>query len=212
MTVDQLVARSRSLRRHVDQQIGQLRAVAQSRSQASEQVVRQTALLEELDAVSVFLTSFAEEAQLSMQRKIEALVTHALRTVFDEDMEFKLVADTKARASTLDFVIVSKMDGVDVETPVIGSRGGGVAAVVGFLLRLVVLLLSENRHRVMFLDETFAQVSEEYEPRVAEFLREIADKAGVQIVLVTHSSAYSDVADKHYRFRQVDGVTKVEAA
>ena len=38
-------------------------------------------------------------------------------------------------------------------------------------------------------------LSQEYEPGMAEFLREVADKAGVQIILITHSTAYSDLAD-----------------
>lgn len=163
-----------------------------------------------LQIVGAYLTTFGETAQLNTQKKIEALVTHGLRTVFGEDLTFHLVPGTRGNQATLDFHISSPADGQDVTTDVLDARGGGVASVVGFLLRLVVLLLSSGS-KFMVLDETFAQVSEEYEGRVAEFMRELVDKTKVQIVLITHSQAYTDVADKAYRFRLVDGLTKVES-
>ena len=86
-----------------------------------------------------------------------------------------------------------------------------MAAVVGFVLRLVVLLLTPSHRRFLALDESFAHVSASYEPRVAEFLREVADRAGVQILLITHSDAYSDLADVRYRLSLApDGTTVVE--
>jgi ABC-type molybdenum transport system ATPase subunit/photorepair protein PhrA len=78
------------------------------------------------------------------------------------------------------------------------ARGGGMAAVTGFMIRLVVLLLTPRARRILFLDETFRFVSSEYEGRLAEFLAEVAERAGVQLVLVTHSDAFNDAADAHY--------------
>ena len=53
-------------------------------------------------------------------------------------------------------------------------------------------------------------VSAEYEPRVAEFLRQVADKAGVQVVLITHSKAYDDLADTSYELSLgADGSTQI---
>ena len=52
-------------------------------------------------------------------------------------------------------------------------------------------------------------LSAEYEPGMAEFLREVADKAGVQIVLITHSRAYDDLADANYELSLgPDGATR----
>jgi ABC-type lipoprotein export system ATPase subunit len=77
------------------------------------------------------------------------------------------------------------------------------------VLLLVVLLLTPGARRIFFLDESFGMVSAEYEPRLAEFLREVADKAGVQIVLITHSRAYDDLADASYELSLgADGATR----
>lgn len=190
--------------------VGELTAVANQRKQLQQHRLMLEANLRLLEDVSVFLTSFVEEAQQQMQVQIELLVTHALHSIFGDDMTFRLVPATKGKQSTLDFVVESNMSGIPVITPVMDARGGGVAAVIGFILRLVVIMLSPTASRLIVLDESFAQVSEEYEGRVAEFLRELADKAGVQVLMVTHSTAYTDVADKCYRFRLENGTTKVE--
>ena len=180
------------------------------------------ALLEQHEAVVALLTRTGEELQDTAQRQIEELVTRGLQVVFDDSLSFRLVPSVKAGQANLDFIIRTVYDdrGMDhsgdapvvIDTPVMEARGGGMAAVTGFLLRLVVLLLTpETRaRRFLVLDESFGMVSAEYEPRVAEFLREVADKAGVQILLVTHSGAYSDAADKRYQFRMgSDGSTEV---
>jgi len=125
-----------------------------------------------------------------------------------------VIQDVKAGQATVEFVIRSTYeDGHDVdsvETPVMDARGGGMAAVTGFLLRLVVLLLTPGARRILFLDESFAMVSEEYREALGQFLREVCDKAGAQIVMITHDEVYSAFADTHYSLSLAsDGTTEV---
>jgi DNA repair ATPase RecN len=162
--------------------------------------------------VQALLTSIGEQAQDTAREKIESLATRALQVIFGENLFFRLIPGERAGAVTLEMVIRSEYPDGIVETPVLEARGGGMAAVVGFVLRLVVLLLTPEVRRVMVLDESFTHVSVDYEARVAEFLREVADKAGVQIVLVTHSPVYADYADVAVRLELgSDGVTVVHA-
>lgn len=208
-TVQELEGLLRQRRSTYDRRVGELQGIGRTRGDTITKLDQQSQLEASLERVSVFLTTFAEEAQDELQRKIEGLVTHALQTIFGEEMVFKMEQSTKRNQANVDFFIESQMGAQLVRTPVLDARGGGVAAVVGFILRLVLLVLTPGARRVLVLDETFAQVSDGYEPRVAEFLREVADKAHVQIIMVTHSAAYTDIADQVYRFRLVDGVTEV---
>jgi DNA repair exonuclease SbcCD ATPase subunit len=158
-----------------------------------------------------------EERQLQAQRVIEELVTRGLQTIFDHTLSFHIVQTTKARTANVEFFVRTALaSGNVVDTPVMEARGGGVAATIGFLLRLVVLLLRSGNTReeqLMVLDETFAHVSAEYVPNVGEFLREIVDKTGVQIVMVTHQQEFVDFGDAVYRFHQNDaGQTIVDQA
>jgi hypothetical protein len=211
--LDILATQVRDARRRVDVRAGSAQQIAAHGKREQAEVARLASQAETLRKSVAVLTSLGEQRQAEAQRRLEELVTRGLQVIFGENLSFHVTERVVRNQAEVDFVIRSTYpDGV-VETPVLEARGGGMAAVVGFMLRLVVLLLTPGARRVLFLDESFAHVSREYEPRVAEFLKEVAAKAGVQIVLVTHSDAYDDAADKRYRFALgPDGTTVVESA
>ena len=110
----------------------------------------------------------------------------------------------------LEFVVRSTYGDTVIDTSVLEARGGGMAAVLGFVMRLVVLLLTPGTRKLLVLDESFAMVSASFEARVAEFLHEVSHRAKVQIILITHSAAYGDYADEKYRLAAgPGGVTQV---
>ena len=198
-----------SVERQVAQRVGRAKQIAEAGALAKKEITDWQIQIEALDeAVGVF-NSFADERQEQVQRQIEVLVTHGLQTIFGADMSFHITSEMKARRAEVNFVIRSKIGSETFETPILEARGGGVAAVAGFLLRLIILLLHKEARPVLFLDESFAQLSVEYEQGLADFLRELVDKSPVQILMVTHSTAFDDVADIAYRFSLVSGHTEI---
>lgn len=206
----ELSARTRLWRRSLEREAGEARAAALRGKELMADIADSKSRVEHLIKAGSVLTRIGEDKQHAAQEQIEMLVTRGLQVIFDSDTSFHVVQSVKASRPQVDFLIRSTMDGKVVETSVMDSRGGGVASVVGFLLRLVVLLLGRKQGALLVLDETFGMVSEDYEPRVAEFLRELVDKTGVQVLMVTHSTAFDDVADKRYRFTQTNGATAVK--
>lgn len=208
--LEELALRVRSRRSTLDRQAGAALELGRRGQAAVAEAARlrgQVALHERVCGV---LTSIGEQAQEQVQRQVEELVTRALQVVFGEELSFRLVPSVKRDQAVLEFVLVSRYEDTVIETPVLEARGGGMAAVVGYVLRLVVLLLTPGARRFLALDEPFAWLSESYVPRLAEFLREVSDKAGVQQLLITHSTGYSDVADQKYRLvLGPDGITRV---
>lgn len=154
------------------------------------------------ERAAAVLGSIGEARQQAAQGQVEALVTKGLQSVFGEELSFHIEQAMNGVRPEVNFLVRSTLpDGKIIETDVMSSRGGGLASVVGFLLRVVIMLLDrKSQENVIFLDETFGMLSQEYEGRMAEFLRKLADEAGIIIILVTHSDAYSDLADKRYRF------------
>lgn len=167
---------------------------------------------DELERVTTLFNSLGEERQNAAQDKIEGIVTSGLQMIFDETLSFHIIQSTKAKAATVEFVVRTTLPNTVVETGVLDARGGGLAAVIGFLLRLVVMLLEKgpNGDNILILDETFAMVSAEYLEPLGQFLREIVDKTGVQLLMVTHQPEFSEHADTVYRFSNQNGETKVE--
>jgi ABC-type iron transport system FetAB ATPase subunit len=195
----------------LEREAGQAQEVARRGKEKQAEVARLRRQAELQEKVAALLNSVGEERQESARRQVEELVTRALQVIFEKNLSFHMESSVRANRAEVDFVIRSAFGDQVVDTPVLEARGGGMAAVVGFVLRLVVLLLTPGARRFLALDESFAHVSASYEPRVAEFIREVADKAGVQVLLVTHSDAYGDLADRKYRLTLgPDGVTRVE--
>lgn len=208
---DILTERVRTLRRSVERRTGEAQAVAWNGKRVEEEIKTLTAERETLEKAAAVLSSIGEERQLTAQRQIEGLVTLGLQTIFDEDLTFHLVQGTRGKAPVVEFLVQTHLDnGQVVETPVLDARGGGLAAVVGFLLRLVVVLLSrKGRDTVLLLDETFAMLSADRLPGMAQFLRELVDRTGVQLLLVTHQPELAQAADRRYHFSLRGGVTEV---
>jgi DNA repair exonuclease SbcCD ATPase subunit len=189
--------------------IGRAREVGRAGKQAEAEVARLLEEIERCERTARLFTTIGEQRQELARQQIEGLVTRGLQTIFDEELSFHLVPSVRANSAQVDFVVRSVYGGTEVDTPVLEARGGGMAVVVAFMLRLVVLLLTPGVRKVLFLDESFAHVSRGYEPRVAEFLKSVSEHAGVQIILITHSDAFSDVADARYRLELEGGVTAV---
>ena len=158
------------------------------------------------------LNSLGEERQIKAQTVIEGLVTRGLQQIFDDSLSFHIIQTTKGKTASVEFLVRTTLaDGRAVDTPVMDARGGGLAATIGFLLRVVILLLrnGKDKENILILDETFAMVSAEYLDGLGEFLREIREKTGIQIILVTHQPEFTEYADRVFRFTTENGRTVV---
>lgn len=209
--LDSLDIRARQKRRVLDARQGEMRATLLRGKELQAEVAELAEAVETFDRVTILLNSLGEERQLKAQTTIEELVTRGLQTIFDDTLSFHIIQTVKGKTANVEFYVRTTLDGAEIETPVMEARGGGLAATIGFLLRLVVMLLDKGtRHEnIMLLDETFAHVSAEYLDPLRQFLREVVDKTGVQIVMVTHQPEFAEDADKVYRFTTVDGRTVV---
>jgi DNA repair exonuclease SbcCD ATPase subunit len=198
-------------RRVLDRQAGQAQQVAKAGRAADAEIAELTAKVELYAKVAALLTAIGEEAQESARRQFEQLASQALQAVFGAGLSFRLVPGEAGGQATLEPVIRSEhAGGAVIETPVMDSRGGGMAAVTGFVLQLVMIMLTPGAAPIIFLDETFAHVPVANRATLAGFLRTVAAEAGVQVVMVTHDPEYAGYADVVVRFEPgPDGTTRV---
>lgn len=198
-------------RRDVDTRTGEAKSVLLKYRELQSSIEEKDDLVDDFERVTILLNTIGEDRQMQAQETIEELVTRGLQTIFDSTLSFHIVQTIKGRSVTAEFMVRTTLGDTFIETPVLDARGGGLAATIGFLLRVVVLLLSSGtkQDNILILDETFAHVSEEYLPPLGEFLRELVDKTGIQILLVTHQPEFMEYADKSYRFSIKEGKTEV---
>ena len=208
--LDLLAVQVRAARRSLDQQAGRALQVAADGKAAEEETARLSALADRCAKVAALLSRVGEEEQERARAMFESLATRALRVIFDDSLSFRLVPGESGGQVTLEPVLRSSYDGEDLDTAVIDARGYGMAAVVGFVLRLVMVKLTPRLRDILLLDESFRFVSEGYVDRLGEFLREVTTRLGIQIVMITHDRAFSQYADARVRLALgPGGVTQV---
>lgn len=157
-----------------------------------------------LEKTSDVLNSLAKTSREKTIGLIETLVTHALRSIWEEPFDFRIETVEK-RGVTQDQPKLLK-DGV--EASIMDGHGGGIVNVVAFVLRLIFILKKKPALRkVVFLDEPFAYVSANYQPKVGELLRELTEKLGIDMLMVTHQEILESYADLVYTLKATnDGV------
>lgn len=190
---------------------GQAQMLAKQGAQALAEAQEHEALAKSLEEACVVISKYSDLRQGQIRDLIEGMITKGLTEVFEEPLQFHVRTKTVGQRTDTYFTLSSMMGTTEVETDIMSARGGGVAAVTGFLLRVVLAIL-HKAPRIFFLDESFAQVSENYEPQLAEFIDTLCAEYGVRIVLVTHSTnpVWVDVADAVYRSSMVKGETVLE--
>ena len=206
-----LESRIKALRDRVRYEEGQKAAVEQQKTDAEAKSVEAEEAAKIFEEACSVLSKYADAKQDKVRTLVEGLISKGLTEVFEEPMMFHVRTKVDGKRTDTYFTLSSMMGEEEIETDILSARGGGVAAVTGFLLRVVFILL-HKAPRVLFLDESFAQVSENYEPRLAEFIDTLCTEYGVRIVLVTHSQnpVWADYADSVYTSKMVDGETKLE--
>lgn len=195
----------------LNQKVGRRDQLLESVSSAEANIETLRGELDDLGEVTEVLQQLVSLKREEIQKKVENLVTYGLRSIFEEDLTFKIVTGTRAKQTTMEMKVVHVVKGTVVETDILTAHGGGLIQVVALLLRIVVLLFARpSPTRVLILDESLAHLSREYLANAGELLKQLASRLGIQILMVTHSPEFIDYADRVYTFSQKDGVTQVE--
>ena len=213
--LDAVLRRATRTRHTLERQAGEARVLATTGQRLTTEIADLRHQVDLHEHAAKVLANIGEQRQNDTQTQIEALVTQGLHTIFGPELSFHLIPGIRAKTPVIDFIMRTRRpDGTTMDTDILEANGGGLAAICGFLLRVVVLLLSRERQdTVLILDEPFAHLSADHEPALAAFLRELVDKTGVQVILVTHShtGAFDEHADTRYRLSLRDGATQATA-
>lgn len=206
MSVAELAGQVREVRGALAVRQGEAAALARQYRELESEIAALAAVRVTADRVSGVLASIGSERDAAARAQVEALVTSGLQAIFEENLSFHLVESTARQTPQIDFVVRTHLpDGSSFETDVLSARGGGLAAVVGLLLRVVLILLTRASGKrapdLLVLDETLAHLSREYLDAAGQFLRTLVDSTGLQILMVTHQQELVDYADVIYRLR-----------
>ena len=165
---------------------------------------------------SLFLMSEIVSRRKKATEAIEKMSTYALRLIYGKGykLKFNTFEEKRKEGSNtfkMEIQIVRPFEGGEIYTGIKGERGGGVAEIVSFALRIAALSWM-NYSGPLLLDEAYTSMSNDDKIHsVASFLRDVTDHTGRQIIFVTHEvDAFSRVADRVIEIKKVDGVAKAK--
>lgn len=158
------------------------------------------ALLEDLGQAQQVLQRLEGDWRRNFEEALAALVSRGLTAVFGERMELRVQNRVVRDVLATDLSLVMGEGASAIETKIIGAVGGSVVNVLSLLFQ--VLLVSGARpalRPLLLLDEPFDYLDEYSHPAgVGRLLRELAEKLGLQIILVTHSRELVEYGDVVY--------------
>lgn len=136
---------------------------------------------------------------------IADLATSGLRHIIqDQNLTFRIKQEIKYNRLSMRFIL--EEDGVEADP--MSSFGGGAVLVASFILRLAMMSRLKMAN-LLLLDESMSALAVRYIPAAAEFMRQLSEKTGVNILMVTHNEEF--IANAHrayegYSTRDKDGL------
>jgi DNA repair exonuclease SbcCD ATPase subunit len=141
----------------------------------------------------VFKT-WLEDLLKSNVDSISELATSGLQFVIhDQELAFRIHQEPKYNRLSMSFII--EEDGVEGDP--MNSFGGGAVVIASFILRLAVMARM-NMGNLLLLDESMFALANKYIPAAAEFMRQLAERTGINILIVTHNDEFMDNAHVAY--------------
>jgi hypothetical protein len=167
-------------------------------AEAEAKITEEIASLEIGQEALQFLEDVANSRRNRMKEQIETIITEAVRLVYGSEYRVELGYRVKNNRSSMDIEIVKETPYGEVRRTMEGI-GGSVSDTISVPLRLLVLLGTPRTGRVCALDESYKHVDKQRIELVAEFVKDISHKLGVQVIMCSHHSAMIDKADTVYK-------------
>ena len=125
---------------------------------------------------------------------ISELATRGLRYVIhDQELTFRIHQEPKYNRLSMSFLI--EEDGVEGDP--VDSFGGGAVVVASLILRVAVMARM-GMGNLLLLDESMFALANKYVPAAADFMRQLSERTGVNILMVTHNEEFMNNAHVAY--------------
>jgi len=164
--------------------------------------------IDDTEKAQILIKSAAQSTQETLQYHISELVSLALSSVFEDPYEFKLEFVQKRGKTEAELWFVKD----EHKIKPIDASGGGAVDVASFALQLALWKIGQPQTRnTLILDEPLKWLKGDDMPvKGASIIKELSEKLGIQIIMVSHSSELIDAADTVFEVTKEDGVSEVK--
>lgn len=157
-------------------------------------IQEQSSLLIKYEQAREIIRTVGLETQQNLQYHISDIVSLALEGVFTEPYQLKVEFIQRRNKTECDLLFVR--DGKEIDP--LESSGYGAVDVASFALRVASWSMNRNRN-IIVLDEPMRFLSEDYQEKAGEMIKELSNRLGLQFLIVTHEDTLSSYSDsKHF--------------
>ena len=181
-------------------------------SRRQNEIVRLMSEINTSQEALALLNKSAEQVKMIIEimaersiRKLENMLTFGVGTIFkDSGFNIEIDVDSRGKDKTATLWLVDYQNvnraGVPSRTRLYEGNGGGLASVASLMIR-VYLMLKFDKQRFLVLDESMSELSIDFVTGFLTFLRMIVDELGFVVLMITHDTRFTSIADKGYKVK-----------
>jgi len=182
------------------QKVGRLQgeySTLKDQQEKSEVLIEKLKEDEETYTKAVELLSLVQQVTRDkIKNSFELIVTHALNYIYESnEYSFHLEFSRRGNLQEMDFAVQTpdKPESLDL----LKTDAGGTKNIVSLALRIVLMEVASPKIAGFIIsDESFANLSEKFRPRASQFLKEMNQKMGRQVIAISHLPEMMESADK----------------
>jgi len=174
----------------------------------SDTLAHTDAELHQYQSAQMIINTVAQQTQDELVYHISGLVSMAMESVWEIN-PYTLSIEFPIKRNRTECELEFVRNGHKI--PPMEAVGGGARDVACFALRVGLWSLVRPKLRNLFvLDQPFSDMDLDIQYKAGQMMKEIAEKLGIQIIMVTHSPDLIKAADRVFRTKLVNDVTEVE--
>lgn len=152
------------------------------------------------DAIS-YMKELIDALSRTHINHLEKLLNSAVTTIFfDRKYRIQFEVSEYRNSNCLSiYLIETQEDGLEIKTD-IKDNGFGIKTIIGFILQ-VYFILYHKLSPIIFIDEGFSAISNQYIPYLRSLLNSLKEEYGFIFVLVAHDPRFIDIADQTYEVK-----------
>lgn len=156
-----------------------------------------------------FIEKTANHERSLIKDKVESVITDALKEIYGNEYSITFDYTMKRNKTSVDIYLTKHTKLGDIVRKQ-GGFGGGVSDVISLPLKLLVLLALKNNDKILIADEPGKHMDERVD-KFGFFLKNVCDKLGIQLIILTHHESLAEFGDAVYKVSMIDKITtKVE--
>lgn len=151
---------------------------------------------ESLEFSKPYIDDLIDKFSETALQKLEGLLSLGVSRIFqDRDYRVEIKVTEKRTAKCAEIYLIDSGHPFLMRDSCVA---GGILVVVGFLIQAF-YVANLDVAKILFLDEALSNISTQYLDNFFAFVRELSQKIGMTVVLITHDTRFLDYADRLYK-------------